>query len=170
MEPLFLGDCSLHIPGNVLQPQLCHQSVGPSKYPRAPGRQRMTLLVWQVGIVPKTLGPLDFTKREIQGKNRERWGCKVLRDGIDTYPIYTKYKIDRASQVAQWQKICLPMQEMQVQSRGREDPLKKKMATHSSILAWRIPWTEEPGRLQSLEWERVRCNLATKQQQHKIDN
>ena len=39
------------------------------------------------------------------------------------------------------------MQEMQVQSLGWEDPLKKGMATHSSILAWRIPWTEEPGGL-----------------------
>ena len=41
------------------------------------------------------------------------------------------------------------MQEMQVPSLGREDPLEEEMATHSSILAWRIPWTEEPGRLQS---------------------
>ena len=39
----------------------------------------------------------------------------------------------------------------QIQSLGREDPLEKGMATHSSILAWRIPWTEEPGRLQSIE-------------------
>ena len=45
---------------------------------------------------------------------------------------------------------CLPaMQETWVQSLGQEDPLEKEMATHSSILAWRIPWTEEPGRLQS---------------------
>ena len=42
------------------------------------------------------------------------------------------------------------MWETQVQSWGREDPLEEEMATHSSILAWRIPWTEEPGRLQSL--------------------
>ena len=41
------------------------------------------------------------------------------------------------------------MQETRVQSLGWEDPLEKEMATHSSILAWRIPWTEEPGRLQS---------------------
>ena len=41
------------------------------------------------------------------------------------------------------------MQETQVQSLGQEDPLEKGMAPHSSILAWRIPWTEEPGRLQS---------------------
>ena len=42
------------------------------------------------------------------------------------------------------------MQEMQVQSLGQEDPLEKAMATHSSILAWEIPWTEEPGRLTQL--------------------
>ena len=45
---------------------------------------------------------------------------------------------------------------MWVQSLGREDPLEEGMATHSSILAWRIPWTEEPGRLQSLALQRVR--------------
>ena len=54
-----------------------------------------------------------------------------------------------ASLVAQRLK-CLPaMQETWVQSLGREDPLEKEMATHSSMLAWRIPWTEEPGGLQS---------------------
>ena len=50
------------------------------------------------------------------------------------------------------------MQETQVQSVGREDPLEKGMATHSSILAWRIPRTEEPGRLQSRGLQRVRHN------------
>ena len=52
----------------------------------------------------------------------------------------------------------LPMQEtykMQVPSLGLEDPLEKEMATHSSILAWRIPWTEEPDGLQSIGWQRV---------------
>ena len=43
-----------------------------------------------------------------------------------------------------------------VQPLGQEDPLEKGMATHSSILAWRIPWTEEPGRLQSMLLQRVR--------------
>ena len=55
-------------------------------------------------------------------------------------------------------KNCLPMQEtqeMQVQSLGQEEPLKKAMSTHSSILAWRIPWTEEPGRLESTWSQRV---------------
>ena len=50
-------------------------------------------------------------------------------------------------------------------SRGREDPLEKEMATHSSTLAWRIPWMEEPGGLQSMGSQRVRHDLATKQQQ-----
>ena len=46
--------------------------------------------------------------------------------------------------------ICLPVQETQVQSLGQEDPLEKEIATHFSLLAWEIPWTEEPGGLQSL--------------------
>ena len=45
-------------------------------------------------------------------------------------------------------------QETQVQSLGGEDPLKKEMATHSGILAWRIPWTEEPGELWSMRFQR----------------
>ena len=55
--------------------------------------------------------------------------------------------------MAQWQRTCLPVQEMQemrIRSLGGEDPLEAEMATHSSILAWKIPWTEEPDRLQSM--------------------
>ena len=63
--------------------------------------------------------------------------------------------------VTQWYIVHLPMQEMQVQSLGQEDPLEKEMATHSSILAWEIPWTEEPGGLQSMGSQRVRHNLGT---------
>ena len=47
-------------------------------------------------------------------------------------------------------KNPLAMQETQVRSLGQEDPLEEEMATHSSILAWRIPWTEEPGRVQAM--------------------
>ena len=50
------------------------------------------------------------------------------------------------------------MQETHVQCLGGEDPLEKEMATHSSILAWRIPWTEEPGRGPSMESQRVGHN------------
>ena len=55
-----------------------------------------------------------------------------------------------ASLLAQSVKNLPAMQETQVRFLGREDPLEKEMATHSSILAWRIPWTEEPGGLQSV--------------------
>ena len=55
------------------------------------------------------------------------------------------------------------MQEIQVQSLGREDPLEEGMATHSNIPAWEIPWTEEPGGLQSMGLQTVRHDLATKQ-------
>ena len=56
----------------------------------------------------------------------------------------------RASLVAQMVKNLPAMQETQVQSLGQEDPLEKRMATHSSLPAWGVPWTEEPGKLQSV--------------------
>ena len=59
------------------------------------------------------------------------------------------------SLVAQMVKHLLTMRETQVQSLGWEDLLKKEVATHSSILAWRIPWMEEPGGLQSMGSQRV---------------
>ena len=54
------------------------------------------------------------------------------------------------------------MQEMQIQSLGQEYPLEKEMTTHSSILAWKIPWTEEAGGLQSMGSQKVRHNLVAK--------
>ena len=66
-----------------------------------------------------------------------------------------------ASLVAQRLKHLTPMQETWVRSLGWEDPLEKEMATHSSILAWRISWTEEPGRLQSTGSLRIGHGWAT---------
>ena len=63
--------------------------------------------------------------------------CNRLRNKLD-------------SLVAQTVKHLPAMPETRVQSLGRENPLEKEMATHSSILAWEIPWTEEPGELQSM--------------------
>ena len=57
--------------------------------------------------------------------------------------------------MAQMVKRLPAMQETGVRSLGQEDPLEKEMATHTSILAWRIPWTEEPGGLQSTGLQRV---------------
>ena len=66
-----------------------------------------------------------------------------------------------ASLVAQTVKRLPAMQEARVQSLGWEDPLEKEMATHSSTLAWKIPWTEEPGRLQSVGSQRVEHDWVT---------
>ena len=62
------------------------------------------------------------------------------------------------SPVAQMIKNLPAMQEPRARSLGQEDPLEKGMATDSSILAWEIPWTEEPGRLLSMGSQRVRCD------------
>ena len=67
----------------------------------------------------------------------------------------------KASLVAQRLKRLPPMRETQVRSLSREDPLEKEMATDSSILAWRIPWTEELGRLQSTGSQKVRHDWVT---------
>ena len=67
----------------------------------------------------------------------------------------------QTSLVAQLVKHLSTIQETWVRSLGREDPLEKEMAIHSSTIAWKIPWTEEPGRLQSLRSQRVGHDGAT---------
>ena len=62
--------------------------------------------------------------------------------------------------MAQMVKSLLAMQGTQVSSLGQKDPLEKGMATHFSILAWGIPWTEEPGGLHSMGFQRVRTQLS----------
>ena len=69
-----------------------------------------------------------------------------------------------ASLVAQRLESLPLMQETWVRSLGQEDPLKKEMATHFNILSWKIPWTKETGWLQSVESQKARHNLVTKQQ------
>ena len=64
------------------------------------------------------------------------------------------------SLVAQMVKNLPTMREIQVRSLGQEDPLETRMATHSNILAWEIPWTEEPGGLQSMGSQRVKHNWS----------
>ena len=73
---------------------------------------------------------------------------------------------DSAFLVAQRLKHLATMRDTQVQSLGRED-LLEEMATHSSILAWKIPWSEEPRRLWSVVLQRVRHGLWTKQQEQR---
>ena len=82
---------------------------------------------------------------------------------VQTHAIQepTVLRITSPSLLAQLVKSLPEMQETLVWSMGQEDPLEKEMATHSSIIAWRIPWTEEPGGLQSMGSQRVRNNWKT---------
>ena len=83
-----------------------------------------------------------------------RWevGRKFKKEKTYVYLclIYVDVWHKRASHIAQLVKHLPAMQETWVRSLGQEDPLEKEMATHSSILAWRIPGTEEPGGIQSM--------------------
>ena len=80
----------------------------------------------------------------------------ILKSRDITLPAKVHLVKAMASLVAQRLKHLPPLWETWVRSLGREDPLEKEMVAHSSILAWRIPWTEEPGRLQSTGSQRVR--------------
>ena len=93
-------------------------------------------------------------------------GCLCIhRAGAASYNFSpAKFNIG-TSLVAQTVKHLPTMRETWVQPLGREDLLEKEMATHSSILVWKIPWTEEPGRLQSVELQNSGHNLASEQQQ-----
>ena len=83
------------------------------------------------------------------------WGRKEL-DTIERLHFLSFFQLcSMTSLVAQLVKNPPEMQETQIRSLGREDPLEKEMATHSSILAWKIPWTEDPGGPQSMGLQRV---------------
>ena len=81
-----------------------------------------------------------------------------LGDGREKSSQIKVIQCKRASLVPHRLKHLPAMQEAWVRSLGREDTVEKEMATHSSILAWRIPWTAEPGGLQSTGSQRIRHN------------
>ena len=85
---------------------------------------------------------------------------------VCTYKFYLYHLMISIMGLPWWLsvRIHLPMQETWVPSLSWDGPLEKEVGTHSSTLAWEIPWTEEPGGLQSMGLQRVRVNLATKQQ------
>ena len=105
-------------------------------------------------MLTERITPLDFTVCAGNGP----WA------NIPTSRFKITATIDAiASKLAQWKRIYLPMQgsqEAQIPSLGREDSLEEEMATHSSILAWRIPWTEQPGRLQFMRWPKSQTRLS----------
>ena len=101
-----------------------------------------------------------YATKYVWGKNTDL--CQVVNliktlyyFSLD-FVIFVVCATSRASLVTQMVKNLPAMQETRVQSLGQEVPLEKEMATHSSILAWKIPWTEEPGRLQSVGSQRVK--------------
>ena len=75
------------------------------------------------------------------------------------FTLYS-YIIIAASLMAHFVKSLLVIQETEVRSLGQEDPMEKEMAVHSSILAWEIPWTEEPGRSQSMVLQKSWTQLS----------
>ena len=85
-------------------------------------------------------------KRHNRKRRQENWNC---------------LSFERTSLVAQMIKHLSTMRETRVRALGWEDPLEKEMAIHSTTIAWKIPWTEEPGRLQSMGSQRVRHDWAT---------
>ena len=98
-------------------------------------------------------GSSDLQRRRHQCRGNDRWRCEQESRGTPQEKGVCNHIVisyPRASQTAQWERICLSRQETQVKSLGREDPLEKETATHSSIRDWEIPRTEEPGGLQSL--------------------
>ena len=122
------------------------------------GRQAMNPKTGTVGLTTLMVWLLTRDIWEITGIERAR-----LSEVSNCYANFRKTKrlILLALLVAQTVKRLPAMQETRVRSLDQEDPLEKAMATHSSTLAWKIPWTEKPGRLQSMGSQRVRHDWAT---------
>ena len=98
------------------------------------------------------------------GKSGKHTAASLDQDGmtcgVASFFKIPSYKTMDTSLMAQMVKNLPAMQETWVRSLGGEDPLEKEMAIHSGILAWRIPWTEEPGGLQSTESLRIRHEIG----------
>ena len=115
------------------------------------------MFVGQNSVATQTwYGKVDYLDAQEAGK-WWMWGWEAIEGSFEQ---------QRASLAAQRVKNLPAMQETWVWSLGWQDPLEKGMATHSSILAWRIPWTEEPGDLQAMRSQRVRHDWATHTHTH----
>ena len=107
----------------------------------------------------------EYTKGHGANWKSSQWPKLAQLDKVNRVLNYdSNYKINIHESTLKWidnLKNLPAKKETQVPSLGQEDPLEKGMATHSSILAWRIPWTEEPGRLKSIGWQRAGHDWVT---------
>ena len=115
-------------------------------------------------LVPFVVGPLDLLATwYLYLCYFCSWSCVILLQYVSHYLFFFFFlnwgRV--ADAVTQMVKNLPAMQETQGPSLGREDLLEKGMATHSSILAWRVPWTDEPGEIQSVGFQRVRHDWVT---------
>ena len=142
---------------SIVLPSICHEMMGPDA---------MIFVFWMLSFKPTfSLSSFTFNKRLFSSSSPS--AIRVVSSAYlrlliflpailipacasssSAFPMMCSAY--RASLIAQLVKNLPVVQETRVQFLGQEDPLEKEMATHSSILAWRIPWTEEPGRLQSM--------------------
>ena len=154
---LLIGRSALSLSGDVVLSQAHGQpSVCPWQRPVghwASGRWQFTFWEYTRILVIHTL---PFTARDC--------GSAFSVPPLGVCSLASLYKPSQTSQLGQWLRMLLPMQETQVPSLGWEDLLEEEMATHSSILVWEIPWTEEPGGLQPMGSQRVGHDLAIEQQ------
>ena len=116
----------------------------------------------------KTLWDLDCGCNELAGKFKENFFYWYRKCGIFLYLFIHWYFYLTSNILHIWGfpdastvKNLHEMQETQVRSLSWDDPMAEELATHSSILAWNIPWTEKPGEIESIEYQRVRHNWVT---------
>ena len=108
---------------------------------------------WKSKRIPEKHLPLLYWLRQ------SLWLCGSPQSVVSLAKLIFQH--NKTSLLAQMVKHLSAMRETWVQPLGQEDPLEKEMAIHSSTIAWKIPWTEEPGRLQSMGWQRVGHDWAT---------
>ena len=140
-------------------------------HPQSPAEMVLAWKLFRAGVTRRlpsqTRSPLRLLGAPTLERDGLSWVCQdkltkecTLSDPVSWLVFLVVSYWPRASLVAQMVKNPPAMQENWVSPPSQEDPLEKGMVTHSSILAWRIPWTEEPGGLQSMGSQRVRQDWA----------
>ena len=124
----------------------------------------MIIISTTVGKNPQKKWSIPLVNERVQNAVH---GCNLKNDRMISFRFQGKpFSITVIQVYGQRVKRLPTMRETQVWSLGQEDPLKKEMATHSTTLAWKIPWTEKPGRLQSMGSQRVGHDWATSLNTH----